>query len=506
MVPNVAPAPLSDEKAAGSKKYPIGLIYLFFTEMWERFSFYGISAIIVLYMTKELRMEDSAAYLAVGAYTAFSFMTPILGGLVADKALGLRRSVIIGGILILAGNAVLAASNAISPLFIGLVCVALGTGFLKSTVSVMVGKLYKEGDPYRDSGYTLFYMGINVGALLATFLVGWAFETYKGTRGFYFSSAGMLLGLITFFIGQKHYNNEADGYKPENLFKRSFILPNVIWIFAGTVLLGSIMYYLFQHPGQTKQVITYLGLFIVLGIIGLALSCREKSERNAIFGILVIIVAAVCYHAFIGKQIYGSVNLLVERDFDRVIGGREIPPSYFGQGTNSLAVILLAGVLTWLWAKLADKGKNPSIPAKMVIALFLAVISAFMLAWLCKTVGTTGTKLSALWVAVAIVVLTLGELNILPMGLSTASALAPKRYASMLMGSWFLTSSLGGYFAGYFSSLASIDKTKIDDLAYTGMTYYGLFWRCGAGLALVTVILFFARPQLQKLMSGGVKR
>ena len=482
------------------KKYPKGLIFLFFTEMWERFSFYGISAIMVLYMTKELHMEDDAAYLAFGAYTAFSFMTPILGGFVADKVLGLRLSVVIGGILILIGNAILAVGGGLSPVFVGLSCVALGTGFLKSTVSVMVGRLYKDGDPYRDSGYTLFYMGINVGALLATILVGAAFDSYQGTRGFYLSSAGMLLGLVTFFLGQKHYNNEADGFKRENLFKNAFILPNIVWIAGGTVVLGGLMYYLFEHPGQTKQIISYLGLAIVIGIIALALSCKEKQERNAIFGILAIIIAAVCYHAFIGKQIYGSVNLLVERDFDRTVFGKEIPPSYFGQGVNSLAVILLAGLLTWGWAKLADKGKNPSIPAKMVIALCLAVISAFMLAWLARGVGVTGIKSSALWVAAAIIILTLGELNILPMGLSAASALAPKRYASMLMGSWFLTSSLGGYFAGYFSSLAKVDKSRVNDLTYTGMTYYGLYWKCAAGLAVIAIILFFARPKLQKLM------
>jgi POT family proton-dependent oligopeptide transporter len=483
-----------------SKKYPTGLIYLFFTEMWERFSFYGISAIIVLYMTKELHMADDAAYLAFGAYTAFSFMTPILGGFVADKVLGLRRSVFVGGILILVGNGVLALGGGLSPLFVGLSCVALGTGFLKSTVSVMVGNLYKEGDAYRDSGYTLFYMGINVGALLATLLVGAVFEAQKGTKGFYLSAAGMLLGLITFFLGRKHYNNDADGFKPEKVWKRSLVLPNLVWIVVGTLALGSTMYYLFGHPGQTKQVISYLGLAIVGGIIALALSCKEKRERNAVLGILVIILAAVCYHALIGKQIYGSVNLLVERDFNRSIFGRELPASYFGQGANSLVVILLAGVLAWVWAKLADKGKNPSIPAKIVLALCLAVTSAFMLAWLARGVGLSGVKSSALWVAAAITILTLGELNILPMGLSAASALAPKRYASMLMGSWFLTSSLGGYFAGYLSSLASVDKARVNDLAYTGMTYYGLYWKCAAGLAIVTIIMFVTKPVMKKLM------
>ncbi len=445
-------------------------------------------------------MADDAAYLAFGAYTAFSFMTPILGGFVADKVLGLRRSVVIGGFLILVGNAVLALGGGLPPLFVGLSCVALGTGFLKSTVSVMVGKLYKDGDAYRDSGYTLFYMGINVGALLATIFVGYVFEKYGGTKAFYLSATGMLIGLIVFFIGQRHYNNDADGFKRENVLKKSFVLPNILWIIVGTLALGLMMYYLFGHPGQTKQVITYLGLAIMVGIIVLALSCKEKNERNSILGILVIIIAAVCYHALIGKQIYGSVNLLVDRDFDRTVFGVERPASYFGQGANSLVVILLAGVLSWVWARLADKGKNPSIPAKIVIALGLAVASAFMLAFLARGVALSGVKSSALWVAAAVTILTLGELNILPMGLSAASALAPKRYASMLMGSWFLTSSLGGYFAGYFSSLASVDKARVNDLAYTGMTYFGLYWRCGAGLAVVAVIMLIAIPKLKQLM------
>jgi POT family proton-dependent oligopeptide transporter len=485
-----------------SNKYPPGLFYLFITEMWERFSFYGISAIIVLYMTKELRMSDKEAYLAIGAYTAFSFMTPILGGFIADKVLGLRRSVTTGGVFILAGNAILAFSRSLPMLFVGLAAIALGTGYLKSTVSVMVGKLYKEGDPYRDSGYTLFYMGINVGALLATIFVGAVFEKYGGTTAFYLSSAGMLIGLITFFIGQKHYNNDADGYKPENLRRASFLLPNVVWIALGTAALGAMMFYLFENPGKTKQVISYLGIAIVIGIIALAFSCEDKRERNAVLGILVIILAAVSYHAFIGKQIYGSINLLLERNFDRTVFGKELPPSYFGQGINSLAVIVFAGLLTWVWAQLADRGKNPSLPAKMTIALTLAVVSALIIALLARGVALSGVKSSAVWIAVAIVILTIGELNILPMGLSAASALAPKRFASMLMGSWFLTSSLGGYFANLISSNFEIDQTRTAELAYTGSTYFHLYSRCAVALAAVTVILFLSQRGLKKLMQA----
>lgn len=485
-------------------RYPKGLFFLFATEMWERFSFYGISAVLVLYLTTGLGLPDAQAALTSGAYMAFTFMTPILGGLVADKGLGLRYSVSLGGVLILLGNLVLAWREGLQFVFTGLAMVALGTGYLKATVSVMVGKLYADGDVRRDSGYTLFYMGINVGALLAGVLMAWAARLYGWHNCFYLSSAGMALGLIAFQIGYPHYNNAADGFRRETLVARRSGLPNAAWLALGTITLGLVMVYLFRNPGQTKTVITFLSMGIIAGILVLALRSKEKAERDSILAILIIIVAAICFQSFF-KQLYNSMTLFVDRDFDKQLFGVHLEAAFFSLVPNSLAVIILAGVFTWLWARLADVGRNPSIPVKIVIALCFAVLSASLLAWVAHGIATSGVRASAWWIMLAIVVLTLGELNILPMGLSAVSALAPKQYASFLMGSWFLCNSLGGYFSGFLTSLAAVDRERVGDVPYTASVYNGLYTKSAAGLAVVAVVMLLVVPGLKKLMAAAAQ-
>ena len=483
-------------------RYPKGLFFLFATEMWERFSFYGISAVLVLYLTTGLGLPDAQAALASGAYMAFTFMTPIIGGLVADKVMGLRYSVTLGGVLILFGNLVLAWREDLGFVFAGLALVALGTGYLKSTVSVMVGKLYADGDAHRDSGYTLFYMGINLGALLAGLLMAWVARLYGWHNCFYLSSAGMALGLVAFQLGYPHYNKEADGFSREKLLASAYGLPNLAWLALGTVALGLVMFYLFRNPGQTRIVITYLSLGIVAGIVGLALTRRERGERDSILAILVIIVVAICFQSFF-KQLYNSLPLFVDRDIDKTLFGVRLEASFFALVPNSLAVIVLAGVFTWMWARLADVGRNPSIPVKMVIAMCFAIASSGLLSWVAHGVAQTGVRASAWWIVLAIVVLTLGELNILPMGLSAVSTLAPKQFASFLMGSWFLCNSLGGYFSGFLTSLAAVERERVADVPYTASVYGGLYWKSAAGLAVVAVLMALAVPLLKRLMPAG---
>lgn len=483
-----------------SKKYPTGLFYLFLTEMWERFSYYGISAILILYLTTGLNISDKEAALASGTYIAFTFMTPILGGFVADRVIGLRYSVTTGGVFILLGNLLLAMGGGLFYVFAGLSLVALGTGFLKSSVSVMVGKLYKEGDTHRDSGYTLFYMGINVGALLAGIIVTYIAETWGWTQGFYLSSVGMLLGLVVFQMGYKHYNNAADGFNRRNLFKRPLVLTNLTWTVIGTGAVFAAMVYLFQNSGQTKVAITYLSMAIVAGIAVLALMCKDKKERNSVFAILIIIVAAICFQALF-KQMNNSLTLFVDRDFDKNLFGVQMASSFFALVPNALSVVVFASGFTWLWAKLADKGKNPSIPTKIVIALCFAIISSGLLAYVASGIAASGEKASAWWVIGAIAILTLGELNILPMGLSAVSLLAPKRFSALLMGSWFLCSSVGGYFSGFLTSLTDIPKDKVKDIVYTSNIYYGLYWKCALALAGVAIIMLLITPFVKKLMA-----
>jgi proton-dependent oligopeptide transporter, POT family len=496
------PATPSVADTAGSQaKYPAGLFFLFFTEMWERFSFYGISAILVLYLTGGLGLTDREAALTSGAYMAFTFMTPILGGFIADRVLGLRYSVSLGGLLILVGNFVLARGHTLKHVFAGLAVVALGTGYLKSTVSVMVGKLYPDGDTRRDSGYTLFYMGINLGSLLAGLLIGEVARRNGWTKGFYLSTGGMLVGLVVFQLGYRRYNQEADGFRRERLFARSLGLPNVVWIAVGTSGLGALMVYLFEHPEVTKKAITYLSVVILAGLFLLGRRCEDKGERRSIYAILIVVLAAICFQTFF-KQMYNSMPLFVERDFDRVLLGVPLTASFFALVPNSVSVILFAGLFTWIWARLAERGRNPSIPMKIVLALALAVTSAGLLSWVGRGIAISGQPASAWWVVLAIAILTLGELNILPMGLSAVSTLAPKRFASLLMGAWFLGNSLGGYFSGLLTSLADVKKDRAQDVAYTATAYSGLYGRCAAVLAVVAVLMMLVTPLVKRLMAG----
>lgn len=483
-------------------RYPRGLYFLFATEMWERFSFYGISAVLVLYLTTGLGLPDRQAALLSGAYLAFTFMSPILGGIVADRLLGLRNSVTLGGLFILLGNLVLAWREGLPYVYTGLALVALGTGYLKATVSVMVGKLYAAGDTRKDSGYTLFYMGINTGALLAGVLMAWVARQYGWHNCFYLSSAGMALGLIVFRLGYPHYNNAVDGFDPRRLAVRHFGVPAAATLALGTVAVGLAMVYLFAHPGSTRTAITFLSMGIIAGILVLALRSRERGERNAILAILVIIVAAIAFQSFF-KQLYNAMPLFVDRDTDKMLFGVPLEASFFALVPNSLAVIVLAGVFTWMWARLADVGRNPPIPVKIVIALCLAVVSAALLAWVAHGVAVSGVRASAWWIMLAIVVLTLGELHILPMGLSAMSALAPPRYASFLMGSWFLCNSLGGYFSGFLTSLAAVPRERIAEVAYTASVYQELFVRGAIGLAVVAVIMTVVAPALGRLMAAA---
>jgi POT family proton-dependent oligopeptide transporter len=487
---------------AEQPKYPRGLFFLFFTEMWERFSFYGISAVLVLYLTGGLGLSDREAALTSGAYIAFTFMTPMLGGFIADRVLGLRRSVTAGGILILIGNFVLAQGHTLNSVFAGLAVLALGTGYLKSTVSVMVGKLYPEGDSRRDSGYTLFYMGINLGSLLAGLLIGEVARRYGWTRGFYLSTGGMLLGLVVFQLGTRHYNRDADGFKPEQLFARSFGIPNAFWIALGTFGLGALMVFLFKHSQGTKTAISYLSIIVMAGLFWFGARREDARERRAIHAILVIVLSAICFQTFF-KQMYNSLPLFVQRDFDRRLFGVSLTASFFSLVPNSISVILFAGMFTWLWARLAERGKNPAIPLKLVLALSLAVASAGLLAWVGRGVATSGEPATAWWVVLAIAVLTLGELNILPIGLSAVSTLAPKRYASLLMGAWFLGNSLGGYFSGVLTSSVEVDKERAQDVSYSAAAYSSLYGRCAAALAVVALLLLVAAPRIKRLIADS---
>jgi POT family proton-dependent oligopeptide transporter len=480
-------------------KHPRGLYFLFFTEMWERFSFYGITGILVLYLTKHLNVTDGDASLVSGAYMAFTCLAPILGGWVADKLIGYVWSVSIGAILILLGNVVLALPFDLNMVYLGLAIVAIGTGFLKSTVSVLVGQLYERNDVKRDSAYTLFYMGINLGSILAGLIIAYVAEEINWHYGFALAAIGMLIGLTTFLTGYKngHFSEQANIVKYDNLRRKIAFLNCAIWLVLGTIGTIFVIYTLLSDPGNTKIVITMISFGMLLYIAFLAFRSETSTERNQMLSILVFIITAIFFWSLY-KQSFNSLALFIDKDTNREFMGHMIPTSMFVLVPNSAFLIMLASLFAKMWVKLGDAGKNPSGPMKFLIGLLFTLASFATFAFGAYLAYTTGARSSMLWPLLGIFLLTCAELCISPVGLSIVSKMSPKRFAGFLMGAWFLASSIGSYVSGLLSSFVHIPK-GVDDVAVSAHAYFDLFSRCSLGMLAVIIVFAIFLPLIKRL-------
>lgn len=480
-------------------KHPKGLVYLFLTEMWERFSFYGISGILVLYLTKALNVSAANASLVSGAYMAFTFLAPILGGWVADKLIGYTWSVIIGGIVILLGNIILALPTGINGVYLGLATVAIGTGFLKSTVSVLVGQLYTRNDTRRDSAYTIFYMGINLGSILAGLIISYVAEMINWHYAFVLIAIGMGFGLAIFITGYKKdvYSDTSNIINHANLKKKILLLNGTIWLIIGTILCITLIFVLLSSPGNTKIVITMISIGMLAYIAFLAFSCDTRAERNQVLSILIFIITAVFFWSLY-KQMFNSMALFIDKDINRTFMGNTIPTGMFVLVPNSIFIILLASVFAKAWMTLENKGKNPSGPVKFLAGLLFTLASFSVLAFGAYLAQKSGQQSSMFWPLFGIFLLTCAELCISPVGLSIVSKMAPARFAAFLMGSWFLASSIGSYVSGLLSSMVDLPQGEID-IAVSAGAYFNLFFKCSAGMGIMIVVYILFLPLIKKL-------
>lgn len=482
-----------------SAKHPNGLYFLFFTEMWERFSFYGITGILVLYLSKGLSVPESEAGLVSGAYMAFTFLAPILGGWVADKLIGYVWAVTIGGILILLGNIVLSLPLDLNAVYLGLAIVAIGTGFLKSTVSVLVGQLYQPSDVRRDSAYTLFYMGINLGSILAGLIIAYVAEMINWHYGFALAAIGMAVGLCIFAYGYKkgYYSEKSNIVKSANLRRRIGLFSGAIWLIIGSIAITAIIFVLLSDPGNTRIVITVISFGLLFYIAFLAVRSQTSAERNQLLSILVFIITAVFFWSLY-KQLFNSLALFIDKDIQRSVMGLTVPTSMFVLVPNAAFIIILASIFAKIWIVLDRKGKSPSSPAKFLMGLFFSLASFSTLALSAYLAYTTGTKSSMLWPIAGIFLLTCAELCISPVGLSIVSRMSPPRLSGFLMGSWFLASSIGSYVSGLLSSFVKIPKGEIA-VAISAQAYFGLFYRCCIGMAIVIGVFILFLPVIKRL-------
>ncbi len=483
---------LSSRKSEEVVGHPKGLFVLFYAEMWERFSYYGMRALLILYLTKFWLYDDGKSNLIYGAYTALVYITPVLGGYLADRYLGQRKAVFYGGILLAIGHGFMAfegmtgvtdplvkqADPIINVFWLALALIIVGSGFLKANISVIVGQLYRLTDTRRDGAYTIFYMGVNTGAALGTILVGYLGETVGWAYGFGLAGIGMILGLIIFVAGKPALKGR--GEPPVPLARN-----REITLYAVGLAAVAVIWFLIQYQSVVQS------LLIVSGVAMLVYTLYEafklpKEPRERIYAILFLIALNPVFWGLF-EQAGGSLSLYTDKFVDR--GG--VPTSLF-QSINPIYIVLLGPVFAGLWTVLGKRGLEPSTPAKFAYAL--ALVGAGFLVFVLGARGAgIGAATPVLFVFLIYLLHTMGELCLSPVGLSAMNRLAPLHLASFIMGAWFYMTAVGNFVAGKIGEATGGENGEM-----TQAGTLDIYWKIGIVTIVISVVVL--------ALSGIVKR
>ncbi len=534
--------------------HPRGLATLFFTEMWERLSYYGMRALLVLFMTAPLVAANAGlgfgegkASAIYGLYTSMVYLVALPGGWVADKLWGQRRAVFIGAIIIAAGHFTMAAPLVGLPgaptFYLGLVLIIIGTGLLKPNVSTLVGALYPEGGARRDAGFSIYYMGINLGAILGPFVCGTLGERVNWHWGFSAAGFGMLFGIIQYKLGDRHFGELGKletGESRQVLSRRArrFYLTSagiagaaVVFVFLATsgvvqisleefatwlgygilllsilffsnlifdvrwsgallVLWGLMLWYFVPRQGSVDggqwATAALLGVFLVMcaGLLAVRRGRATMENRRLMVIFWLFLLAAIFWSGF--EQAGSSMNLFARDLTDRVFFGWEMPTTWL-QNVNPLFIVIFAPIFGWLWTWLAERRANPSIPVKFGLGLLGLAAGFFVLAW-GAVHATPENPVSASWLVVTYFLHTVGELCLSPVGLSSMTKLAPKGRVGQMMGVWFIAAALGNLFAGLVAG-------QLENLPPQS-----LFWQVAMFIGGAGIVALLASPAVRKLM------
>ena len=482
---------------------PRGLSTLFFTEMWERFSYYGIRPLLVLFMTAALvrggfGFDRPTASAIVGIYSASVYLASLPGGWIADRWLGLRRSIWWGGVFIALGHLSIALSAifAHKAFFLGLILIVMGTGMLKPNISALVGDLYPEGGARRDAGYSIFYMGINSGALIAPIITGFLGERVGWHWGFGAAGVGMLIGLLTFRarasatlgpLGVTPGGSAADQRRART------ITLGALAVIAVVVVLTALGVFAINPVGIANMMKNIILTVAVIGFAYLFLFAGlTNDERKGIVVILVLFIFSVVFWSAF-EQAPTSLNLFA-RDFtDRTVFGWEMPASWF-QSVESFFVILFAPMLAVLWTRLGSRGRDLSSPTKFSLGLALAGVGFLLMVAAANRVASGGaaTRVSMLWLIGSYACQGLGELSLSPVGMSSMTKLAPRRFAGLTMGVWFTSLALGNLIAGLVGG--GVDPEKLEQMPI-------LFQRTATSLFIAAAVLLLLVVPIRKMMA-----
>ena len=485
--------------------HPRGLMTLFFTEMWERFSYYGMRALLVLFMTDQIisggmNLTDRSATAIYGIYTALVYVVALPGGWIADRLLGAQRAVFVGGIIIMSGHFVLAIPSTQS-FFVGLILVIAGTGLLKPNVSAIVGELYAQGDPRRDAGFSIFYMGINTGALFGPLICGTLGQSanYGWHWGFAAAGVGMLIGVTQFWLTKRHLGQaglhpsssgdaDVDAKKRQANWLVVVAGVAVVIVFIAMAFAGNFQLDPVKLSRQTTKVIVGMAIafFAFVFLFG-KLTNEEKKRTTAL--IVLLVGCAMFWSGF--EQAGSSLNLFADRYTQLEFSWFSVPSTWL-QSVNALFIIAFAPVFAWLWVFLARKNLNPSTPAKFGFGLLLLALG-FLVMVGAAAIVVNGDKVMPTWLIMTYLLHTFGELALSPVGLSVTTKLAPHRYVGQMMGMWFLASALGNLIAGQIAG--EFDANNL--AAFPDQFMQIVLTVGGAGI----IMLLLTKP-IKKLMSG----
>ncbi len=494
--------------------HPAGLYMLFFAEMWERFSYYGMRAILVFYLTKHFLMGDQPAYAIYGAYTALVYITPVIGGMIADRYLGARKAVLAGGVFIAFGHLLIAVvegpmgerGSYLGGFYLALASIIVGTGFLKANISVLVGQLYARNDVRRDPAFSIFYMGINLGGWAGPLVVGGLGETVGWSWGFGAAGIGMLLGLIVFVLFRGSLHGAGESTAPEVL--RAPVVAGISreWaIYLGAALSILAIGWIIQYQKAVGTALVGFAIVTFGYILWRAMKTLPRVDRHRVFAALYLIALCPLFWALFEQQ-GSSLNIFTDRSVDRTVLGWDVPASWF-QSVNSTFIILCAPAFAALWTWLARRNLEPSAALKFGIGLIL-IGGGFLV-----LVAGAGSGRDGLTPAMFVILLYLfhsaAELCFSPVGLSSMTRLSIASMTGLMMGAWFLAMAAGNFLAGLIAQATGAEGAGPEGMlnVYSQIGW----WSVGVGVVALAAAPFVTRlmhldslgePSVDRAMAG----
>ncbi len=501
--------------------HPRGLVICFLTEMWERFSYYGMRALLIFYLTQHFLFSDQSASSIYAAYISLVYITPVIGGVVADRYLGPVKAVILGAILLVAGhfgmafegNQAVEISVAgesvverdpfyLQVFYFSLALIIMGVGFLKANISTLVGSMYEREDPRRDGAFTLFYMGINAGSFLGAIICGFLLQ-YKGfSWGFGAAGIGMLFGLVVFIKGHHLFGSAGAPKDPEAL--KQNVLPGlnreiVIYLLAFIGVL--VCWQLMQAPPLVGGLVGIALVVMTLIVIIYAFTKCEPMDRNRMLVCLFLMSYQIVFWS-LWEQTGSSLNLMADRNVDRIVFGIELPASIF-QSVNAFFIITLAPIFNIAWISLSRRGWEPSTPMKFALALIQLGLGFLFLVY-GASIATDPARIALIWLVLLYLLHTTAELCLSPVGLSMTTRLSVPAVVGMMMGCWFLAMAGGNYISGSIAAMTGSDTIggEVVDPAAALATYMDVYFSAGIGSIGVGVLALFLVPVLSRFMHG----